>query len=117
LNVLFVTPVPEYDPPAGFPPDKLKLGSVLQTVLKAAKVTVGVFPIEIVNVTGEPEQLFNVGVTIIVAVPIEVGVNEAMFPEPEAAKPIAEFEFTQSKVEELVPVKLIAVTDEPIQIP
>jgi len=114
---LFVTPVPEYVPPAGLPPDKLKLGSVSQTFTKVPKVTVGKLPTEIVNVTGEPAQPFNVGVTITVALPVAVGVKVAMLPVPEAANPIAVFEFVQSKVAELVPEKLIAVTGEPIQIP
>ena len=50
----------------------------------------------IVKVTGFPGQEFNVGVTVTVVVPVVVGVNEAIFPFPLAAKPNPVFEFVQA---------------------
>ena len=36
-----VTPVPEYVPPAGLPPERVKLEASTQTELRALKVTLG----------------------------------------------------------------------------
>jgi hypothetical protein len=53
-------------------------------------------------VEGVPEQLFAVGITVIVAVigvfPVFVAINEAIFPDPLAAIPIDVLEFVQVKV-------------------
>ena len=63
----------------------------------AGVVIVGVGFTVIVNVTGVPEQVALFGVTVIVAVIGDavtfVGVKEAMFPVPVAAKPIVELSF------------------------
>lgn len=62
-------------------------------------LTVGVGFTVIVYVELVPRQLLAVGVTIIVAdiglVPVLVAVNDAMLPDPLAAKPIALLEFVQ----------------------
>ncbi len=88
---------------ASVPPDgtvgQLVAGttSVLQTAKLEGTVTVGVGLTVIVYVDGVPVQPLTVGVTDIVAVigsvPVFVAVNDAMFPVPLEAKPIAVFEF------------------------
>ena len=60
-------------------------------------------------------MLFTVGVTVMVAIiaedPLFVAVNEGIFPEPLAAKPIAALEFVQVKVPPAgVLTKFVAVT-------
>ncbi|MNX85415.1 hypothetical protein D3C86_1172510 [compost metagenome] len=71
----------------------------------------------IVKFCGLPLQLFNTGVTVIVAViedPVAFNaVNAPMLPEPLAPKPIEGVLFTQLKVvlAVLFPVKVIAVVD------
>jgi hypothetical protein len=74
----------------------------LQTVMFAGTVTVGVGLTVMVYVFGVPGQPATVGVTVIVAViavvPAFVAVNAGVFPDPDAAKPIAVFEFVHAKV-------------------
>ena len=65
----------------------------LQTTILDGTVTVEVGFTVIVYVLGVPGQLFTVGITVIVAlideVPVLVALKPAMFPVPEAPKPIA----------------------------
>jgi hypothetical protein len=67
------------------------------------------------KVTGDPGQVPKVGITVIVdviAAPVEfVAVNDAIFPEPEALKPVAVLLFDQAYVAPEVPEKVIAVVD------
>jgi len=70
-----------------------------------------------VNVSVLPTQLAVLGVTIMFptsAPPLVAPANEAMFPEPLAARPISTLSFVQSKVVP-VPVKFTAVKFEPTQ--
>ena len=78
----------------------------------------------IVNVTGVPEQfvppLAKTGVTVIVAttgaLPVLVAVKDAMFPEPEAARPIDGALFVQlNTVPGTLPVKVTAAVVLPLQ--
>ena len=77
-----------------------------------------------VNVTGVPEQLVpplaKTGVTVIVAttgaLPVLVAVKEAMFPVPDAARPMEGALFVQlNTVPGTVPVKLTAAVVLPLQ--
>jgi hypothetical protein len=77
--------------------------------------TVGARFTVIEKVIGGPGQALSVGVTVIVdviAVTVEfVAVNDAIFPEPEALKPVAVLLFDQAYVAPEVPEKVIAVVD------
>jgi hypothetical protein len=69
------------------------------------------------NVTGVPVQVAKVGVTVIEAVPIVVGVKDVIFPVPDAPIPIEALEFVQLYVVfPLFPVKFIAFEELPKQI-
>ncbi len=74
--------------------------------------TVGVKLTVIVKVTGAPVHPFAEGVAVIVEVigleVVFVAVNEAMFPLPLAAKPVAVLSFVQETEPEGVVVKLTA---------
>ena len=89
------------------------------TDLLVTAVTVGLGFIVIVNVTGEPLQLPDTGCTVIVAVigavVVFAAVNDAMFPVPDAPRPIAVFELVQLNVVPAGPLKLMAVVAEPAQ--
>jgi hypothetical protein len=71
----------------------------------------------IVKVCGVPVHGPSTGVTVIVAVigsaVALVAVNDAMLPLPDAASPIAVFEFVQLNVDPAVPVKFTAVVAVP----
>jgi len=74
-----------------------------------------------VNVCGFPTQLFAFGVTVTVAdcavVPVFLLIKLAIFPVPEAAKPIVVLVFVQSKtVVATVPLKFTAVEIAALQI-
>ena len=73
----------------------------------------------IVNVMGVPEQVPDVGVTVIVpeigVEPVFVPTKEGISPVPFAPNPIDVLEFVQLYVV-AVPVKLIAVVEAPVQI-
>ena len=69
-----------------------------QAILSAVATTLGTGFIVIVNVVGVPIQLFNNGVTEMVAVWVlntEGAFKTEILPEPEAAKPTAVFVFVQ----------------------
>jgi hypothetical protein len=72
-----------------------------------------------VNICDEPEQFPRVGVTVIVLVigvdNVFIAVNEFIFPDPEAAKPIFILEFVQLKVAPAVPLKITVFVVEPAQ--
>ncbi len=72
----------------------------------------------IVKLIGEPTHPAKDGVTVIVVVPAADGVNEAMLPEPLAAKPILSPDVVQEYVAEppALPVKLTVVVVAPKQI-
>ena len=91
--------------------------------VEEAALTVLVGFTVMVKLCGEPLQetlfgLFN-GVTVIVAlvdvVPEFLAVNAAMFPDPLAANPIPGLLLVQVNEVALVPVKLIAVVNDPLQ--
>lgn len=76
-----------------------------QTVWSAVGFTVGTGLTVISKVRAVPVQLPALGVTVIVAVWAVFGVK-LIFPEPEAANPMAGLLFVQSKIAPEVPVKL-----------
>ena len=83
------------------------------TVWLEATVTVGIGLIVYVYVIGVPEQPLALGVTVIVAeiaaLVVFVAVNTGTVVFPEAAKPIAVFEFVQAYV---VPLTLAVLANE-----
>ena len=97
LKLLPLTPGPENVPPEGEPAGRVKAGSYTHggVIDAKSKETIGTGLTLIVNVTGVPVQDANVGVTVTVEVPLADGVNVAIFPEPEAPRPIAVLVFVQ----------------------
>ena len=102
------------------------VGALLQTVWFEIGLSTGVGLTVMINVSTGPEQAtplcVNVGVTVMVAVigaeEVFVPVNEAIFPFPEAANPIAVLEFVQAYV--VVPRVLFVVNgvglmEDPLQ--
>jgi hypothetical protein len=73
----------------------------------------------IVKEMGKPTQLLAVGVTLMVAtvaaLVLLIALNRAIFPIPDATRPIPVFEFVQLKTEPpTVPVKSIALVESPV---
>ena len=75
---------------------------------------------EMVKDCDDPVQPLRVGVTVMLAtavvVPELVAVNELIFPEPLAARPMEVLSFVQLNVAPAAPVKVIAAVDALLQI-
>jgi len=113
--------VHENDPPAGvLTKPEAETDALLQTVISAGTVTVGVGLTVIVYDEGAPTQLLAVGVTeivdVMVVVPVFVAVNEAMSPVPLEARPMAVLELVHENDPPAgVLTKLVAGTEALLQ--
>ena len=103
-------------PPAGEPPVSAIGAQFTHIEPNEANVGVGDWFTVIVNVCGEPTHPFKVGVTVTLAIPVPEGVNEAILPVPEAARPMPVLLLVHAYVEEVLePLKLMACVDDPEQ--
>jgi hypothetical protein len=99
---------------------KVVAGTVtpLQYVAFGTALTVGIGLTVILKLAGVPTQELADGVTVTIPVtgeaPVLLEVKEAMFPSPEAPKPIVAFELVQLKlVPVTLPEKVVAGTVAP----